>query len=143
MSADEEDTVELDIKVEGMMCGGCTSRVEEALKASCLLGTRRPLLQRFEGFCCNIDCMAYDIAVCRSWQTSAAQWVYASPEVRRCYLTVFYLIPPPNTTALASPPRGNAKRCQSPLCRSQPVASMCSATVARSPRLPLSLCGCL
>jgi copper chaperone CopZ len=25
--------VELDIKVEGMMCGGCTSRVEAALKA--------------------------------------------------------------------------------------------------------------
>ncbi|GBF89436.1 hypothetical protein Rsub_02008 [Raphidocelis subcapitata] len=27
-------TVELDIKVEGMMCGGCTARVEEALKAA-------------------------------------------------------------------------------------------------------------
>lgn len=26
------DTVELAITVEGMMCGGCTSRVEEALK---------------------------------------------------------------------------------------------------------------
>lgn len=29
---EEEETVELEIKVDGMMCGGCSTRVEEALK---------------------------------------------------------------------------------------------------------------
>ncbi|GAX83236.1 hypothetical protein CEUSTIGMA_g10662.t1 [Chlamydomonas eustigma] len=27
-----DDTVEIELKIEGMMCGGCTGRVEEALK---------------------------------------------------------------------------------------------------------------
>ncbi|KAI8467426.1 MAG: hypothetical protein J3K34DRAFT_430619 [Monoraphidium minutum] len=33
VSEDGGSTVELEIKVEGMMCGGCSSRVTEALKA--------------------------------------------------------------------------------------------------------------
>jgi hypothetical protein len=33
-TGEEEETVELEIKVEGMVCGGCSSRVEEALKVS-------------------------------------------------------------------------------------------------------------
>jgi hypothetical protein len=31
-AAGSEDTVEIELKIEGMMCGGCTGRVEEALK---------------------------------------------------------------------------------------------------------------
>lgn len=32
LSAAEEDVVELEIKVEGMVCGNCSARVAEALK---------------------------------------------------------------------------------------------------------------
>ncbi|KAL6763285.1 hypothetical protein V8C86DRAFT_2498026 [Haematococcus lacustris] len=35
MSAEADGTVELEIKVGGMMCDGCTSRVSEALRNAC------------------------------------------------------------------------------------------------------------